>query len=70
MKISDMVRELNRIKKEHGDLEAFVIDGNSTQQGEVVSVSSGQPLRADDPQEAYVHIDSGPYCGSCGRGCD
>lgn len=64
MKISELIAELQKIKRQHGDLE--VLAGDPDYGYAMYPVS----MVEEDQGTADIYHFEGPHCGSCGRGCD
>lgn len=65
MTISEVIKELQRLRREHGDVTLGICtDGD--EEFEITKVST---LRAG-AYKAAVMTDIGSYCRTCRRGCD
>lgn len=69
MKISELIKELQAVKRAHGDLDVY---GGNPDQGTSYEVSSAQECHeyGDSDKWCQVFSYTGPYCRECGRGCD
>lgn len=68
MKVSELIKELQKIKREHGDLEVY---GGDPDENAAYQVTSAQRLYSPfDGEWAQVFSRIGPFCRECHRGCD
>ena len=68
MKVSELIKELQKLKREHGDLDVY---GGNVDQGAAWKLESAIYIN-DMFDGKYIHTIShlGHYCRECGRGCD
>lgn len=69
MKISQLMRDLDEIRKTHGDLDLGVEDNSTYSDYRLLGVET-YTRGYGTPREACIKTDIGPYCQDCGRGCD
>lgn len=67
MKVSRLINELIKLKKEHGDIEVYAEDPDY---GDGGAYEVTQARLHGDGDAVVIWHGTGRWCKQCGRGCD